>query len=329
MNQPIHHSKNSDYFVPAEKNPGCVIAVDLGGTKMYAASVGIGGAILQEASLEQHGSTGEESYGLLVRLMMQILRDVTDAAPVRGIVIGAPGIVQNETGVVDWAPSLNWRDFPLKERLQNNFLLPCFVENDVNLAALGEHRFGAGRGRNHLMLIALGTGVGGALILNGNLYRGFRGASGEIGYFCSSTADLGQRYDQFGAFEQRVSGSGIKDHAVKRLAALGQPVGEMDAKKVFEAAARSETWAHDLLMETADHLSLAVANINALLDLELIVFSGGVAGSLDVLLDGIKERVSGVIPHLPEMCISKLGRRAAVMGAVDLILRAAGNPAQR
>lgn len=320
MNQPeIEPSQ-----ITMDKNPGCVIAVDLGGTKIYAATVGMGGKIMQETSLEHHKSTGEESFNLLSSLITRLQQDVTDRAPLRGIVVGAPGIVQSAPGVVEWAPSLGWQGFRLKDRLEERFLLPCLVENDVNLAALGEYRFGAGRGKRYLMLIALGTGVGGALILDGILYRGFHGAAGEIGYFCSNTADLGQRYDLFGAFEQRVSGTGIQNAAARKKTLSGQPGATVDARQVFEAAERGEAWANEVLTETADHLSLGIVNINALLDLEMIVFSGGVAGSLGLLLKRIEERIHGVTPYLPEICISSLGRKASVLGAVDLTLRATG-----
>ena len=304
------------------ENAYSVLGIDLGGTKMYGAIANIGGEILHEVNLEHHCTTGEESFKTLVSLIEKLLEKAEGGPVVNGIAVGAPGITQSKEGIVEWAPSLDWKNYPLKKKLEDHFDIPCFVDNDVNLATLGEQWFGVGNGKNHMMIIALGTGVGGGLILDGALYRGFSGASGEIGYLCTDVDDLGKLYDVFGAFENRVSGTGIRENAIQKLKDLGMDHEDVDSLKVFEAAAENQPWAVEVVEETADFLAMAIANINTLLDLELVVFSGGVSNSAHVLLDKIEEQMTGVIPRLPEIRISSLGRKATVMGAIVLVVHA-------
>lgn len=299
-----------------------VIGIDLGGTKLFGALANIGGEIMRQVSVEQHGSSGEACFGLVVGMIQDLLRNQPGDQPVRGIAIGAPGVTQNVEGIVEWAPSLNWRDYPLKRKLEEQFSLPIYVDNDVNLAALGEHWFGVGKDVHNMILISIGTGVGAGLILDGMLYRGHSHSSGEIGYLLPGADALGKNYDQFGALECRVSGLGIAENARRHLARL-EPGGnhaELTSEDVFDAARKNEPWALQTVHETVDYLALAIANINALLDLELVVISGGVARSADLLLEPIINRIRGTIPRMPRIEISRLGRSAAVMGAIVLVV---------
>lgn len=298
-----------------------VIGVDLGGTNLYGALANIGGEVLHEVTVKHHGSSGEETVDLVITIIENLLHHEVATSPIRGIAVGAPGVTHASGGVVEWAPSLNWRDFPLRNRIQDHFQLPTFVENDVNLAVLGEHWFGAGRDFNNLILIGMGTGVGAGLIIDGALYRGHSNASGEVGYMAPDTEALRQRYESFGALESIISGTGIKTRARKWLDGSDGPEG-LDARAVFARASAGESWANQIIEETIDYLALAIANINALLDLELVVLSGGLACQADTLIDGIYQRIEGVIPRIPSIVASQLGRTATVMGAIVLVIHA-------
>jgi glucokinase len=305
------------------KSGSAVIGIDLGGTKLYGALANIGGEILGEVHKKQHCSTGEESFAL-VEGMIQFLIQLASEKQQRllGVAIGAPGVTQVKTGLVEWAPSLKWRDFPLKQRVADCFHLPVAVDNDVNLAVLGEQWFGTGRGVNNLLLLAIGTGMGAGLIIDGVIYRGHNEAAGEVGYFLPELGALGKRYDQFGAMESIISGTGIAERA-KRLLHGIKPEVELDAltaSDVFDAARNAESWALQIVDETADYLSMVIADISTLLDPELIVLSGGVSNSTDLLIPPILDRLDGVIQHIPRLEVSTLGARATVMGAISLIL---------
>jgi glucokinase len=311
-------------LIAYNKDAYAVIGIDLGGTKLYGALSNIGGELLHEVNVPHHDTTGEESFDLVVHMVERLLAEAPQDQDVRGVAVGAPGITKNRSGVVEWAPSLDWRDFPLQERLREQFPLPVFVDNDVNLAVLGEHWFGAGKDVQSMALISIGTGVGAGLVLEGALYRGHSKASGEVGYIVPDVNALGRTYETFGAFESIVSGTGIEERAVRCL----QPSTDAQpptAEEVFAAAREGEPWANGVIDETIDYLALGIANINTLLDLELIVLSGGVAQQADLLIEGVYERIEGVIPRAPRIVASTLGRSATVMGAIVLVVHATDN----
>jgi glucokinase-like ROK family protein len=305
------------------KSGSAVIGIDLGGTKLYGALANIGGEILGEVCKSQHASSGEESFALVEEMIQSLIELAGEKQQkLLGIAVGAPGITNFRTGLVEWAPSLNWRDFSLKQRIADRFHLPVVVDNDVNLATLGEQWFGAGKGVNNLMLLAIGTGMGAGLIIDGVIYRGHNEAAGEVGYFLPEVGALGKRYDQFGAMENIVSGTGIAERAKKLLTGI-KSEAELDAltaSEVFDAARNGEAWAVRIVDETADYLSIVIANSSSLLDPELIVLSGGVSNSTDLLIPLILKRLDGVIQHIPRLEVSALGAKATVMGAISLIL---------
>jgi glucokinase len=312
------------HLLSYNKDACSVIGIDLGGTKFYGALANIGGEIVHEVSLEHHDTTGERSLELVASMIGELLEHAQDGQPMRGIAVGAPGITRNQEGVVEWAPSLDWRDFPLKQRLEGQFHLPTFVDNDVNLAVLGEHWFGSGRDAQNMMLISIGTGVGAGLIIDGALYRGHSKASGEVGYIVPDIHALTKSYEGFGALESIISGTGISERAAERQDGWRR-AATFRAEDVFDAARGGESWAQEVVEETIDYLALGIANINTLLDLELIVLSGGVARQSDLLIDGIQARIKGVIPRIPQIRVSQLGRRATVMGAIVLVVHATDN----
>lgn len=303
-----------------------IIAVDLGGSKMRGMVVDLTGHMQYERSIpirrtDKAAGTLEDLYTLIQELL--------DAPrpgeqTVRGIAIGAPGVTLNNTGTIVWAPSLGWRDFPLRDLLANRFNLPAFVENDVNLAALGEYGFGGAAGASNLVCIAIGTGIGAGIMLEGKLYRGHNQASGEVGYVLPGLECLGRRYDEFGALEDFASGRGIALRARAYLARHepSQNPDDVTAEDVFELARSGTAWAKDIIAETVDHLTLMIASVSALLDPEVIVLSGGVSRSEDLLVEPIKARLEGLVPYVPNIVASELGSEAVAMGAVMLVLDA-------
>jgi glucokinase len=300
-----------------------MIGIDLGGTKMYGAVADLSGRIHHELTVQYHRTTGEESYQGLCEMISDLLGKARDAGQhVRGVGVGAPGIVSSQDGVVYTAPGLEWQGFPLKARLSEDFHLPVIVDNDVNLGALGELWFGPGlQNMSNLVVITIGTGIGAGIILNGSIYRGSHQAAGEIGYMVLDRAQLGQVYPGFGAFEQLASGSGIAERARKILADQGQKAAEtISAEEVFDAAGRGEGWAQEVVNETVDYLAQAIAAISLCFDPDAIVLGGGVARSANILIPPILKRLEKVIPFTPHLVASSLGYQATVMGAVINLL---------
>jgi glucokinase len=300
-----------------------VLGVDLGGTKMYGAISDLSGKIIEEMDAGRHGTTGEESYNRLVDLIDTLLVSPRlEGRKVRGIGVGAPGITLHQEGIVEWAYALNWHNFPLKDRLVERYNLPIIVDNDVNLAALGELWFGAGQNAQNMILVAIGTGIGAGIIINRALYRGSHEASGEIGHMIPGCEFLGKDYLDFGALESVASGTGIAERARNYFKSHPGLVSrdKLSAEEVFKAARDRQEWAWTIVNEVVDYLAIALANLAVAFDPDLIVLGGGVARSADLLVAPILQRMKSSIPAPPKIVVSTLGLRAAAMGAVTNVL---------
>ncbi|MCX6081003.1 MAG: ROK family transcriptional regulator [Chloroflexi bacterium] len=300
-----------------------VVGIDLGGSKMYGAVADLSGNIQYEISIPTNSIGVDHSLELLIDLIEKLLDAPRPAGQIiRGIGLGLPGVTLSREGIVTWVPSLGWRDLPIRDILKERFGYSVFTENDVNLIALGELNFGAGKGVHNLVCIAVGTGIGAGIIINQALYRGFNQASGEIGYLLPDVAALGIDYDEFGAMENLASGPGIARRAREYFVAnnLPLPDGELTAEDVFIAARDGKIWAQNIAQGTIDLLSMAIANISALINPEIVILSGGVIRSADLLIEPIRQRIRGTIPYLPKIEASQLGSRAAVLGAIILVL---------
>lgn len=305
-----------------------VIGVDMGGTKMYGAISDLGGSILDEIHIGRHGTSGEDSFNRLVTLIDSLLASPRlQGRRVRGIGVGAPGITLHKEGIVTWAYTLHWDQFPLKARLAERYDLPIIVDNDVNMAALGELWFGAGQNVQNMILVTIGTGIGAGIIIDGALYRGFNEAAGEVGNMLTGREFLGKDYRNFGALECVASGTGIAERARNLLKSQRDPaeLEALTAEDVFAAAQQGQEWAWAIIDETVDHLAVAIANMVACFDPELIVLGGGVSRSADLLIEPILQRINGTIPNPPKLLVSNLGLRATVMGAVTNVLHNTSN----
>jgi glucokinase-like ROK family protein len=306
-----------------------VLGVDMGGSeKIYGALSEIGGNLIDEVEIDRHGASGEECYELLTRLIDTLLANPgLKGRLVRGIGVGAPGITHHREGIVRWAYALGWKDFPLKARLVKRYGLPVTVDNDVNLAALGENWFGAGQNTQNMVLIVVGAGIGAGIIVNGTLYRGSTEASGEIGHMIPGREFLGKSHLAFGALESVASGTGMigRARAVLKSRRSAADLDQLLAEDIFEAAQRGEKWAASILDEVINNMAIAVANLAVSFDPELIVLGGGVAGYAQILVAPILKQIEGAIPTPPKLVVSNLGLRATVMGAIVTVLHNTSN----
>jgi predicted NBD/HSP70 family sugar kinase len=299
-----------------------VIGIDLGGTKMLGVVADLSGNILYDAILPSLPQEPERN----IQQVFKLIDDLIAYPPLQGrillgIGVGAPSITLFEQGVVVWAPSLGWRDFPLRDLLQQRYKLPVFVENDVNMAALGELGFGAGLGVKNFATIAIGTGIGAGIVLGGMLYRGATQAAGEIGYLPPGVDYLGRSYDQFGPLEELASGIGIEERARRYLRENHRDILETapTAEEVFQLARSGEEWAEHIIEETVRYLAMAVASLACVLNPEVIILGGGVGRSADLLIQPIHDCVAGIVPYMPRIVASPLKSMAGVMGAITLV----------
>ena len=299
------------------------------GHKMVAALADLDGKIIERCT--QPSLSGDAGLQQLIDLIRE-LQQQADAMglSVRGVGVGAPSIVSFPDGVVAWAPGLGWRNLPLKQALEEALGLRVFVENEVNLLAMGESWRGAGQGIRRLVCVSVGTGIGAGLILDGQLYRGARGAAGEIGYIVPNERYLGRQVNRFGALESLADRNALTSRGNERMQA-GEPSilnlacafdrSKLTAEMVLDAARAGDPLALAAMSEVVNYLSIAIANLVCVVDPERIVLSGDLAGYAEMFTQPVRERIEGLVPTMPEIVASELGMDAAVLGAVAIAMR--------
>lgn len=317
--------------LPLEAAPRHVLALDIGGTKLAAGIVDEAGTLLDVVRTPTHVEEGPDRVvGRLVDLGRALLG--RSAVPVRGVGVGCGGPLDLERGLVQNPPNLpGWLDYPLARRLEEALGLPVALDNDANAAALAEFRFGAGRGTRHMVYLTISTGIGGGLILDGELYRGKRGNAGELGH-------LQVRYDGppcncggCGCLESYASGTNIARRARERAAQhpeslLARPApADLSAETVLAALRAGDAVAWDLWEETLDILAAGVASMVNAFDPERVVIGGGITNFGDLLFPPLRERVGHrAMPALAdgvEILPAELGEHVGVLGAAAVALR--------
>jgi predicted NBD/HSP70 family sugar kinase len=241
-------------------------------------------------------------------------RQVTFAA------VGSPGVFDPEHGQVELAYSLpGWGRQGIVELVREELGTKVVFENDVNLAALGERWHGLGKDVDDFVYLHLGTGVGMGLILNGELYRGSRGAAGEVAYLPLAGTDIRDPASlRRGPLDAAASASGVVEAA--RRAGIGAPV---TAKKVFADARRGDRKAARVVAAEAERIALAVAAVASMIDPELVILGGGIGGNGDLLLDPVRTRLREISPFHPRIEASVLREEATLYGSVSMALQAA------
>lgn len=308
-------------------------AADVGGTRIRMMLAGDDGAPvarwnthIPEAAKQPRGVLG------LLRVGVEAMLATVPAAPLRHLTVGAPGITDAERGIVLAAPNLpGWTAVPLRDLLESSFGVAAAVDNDTNLAALGEGAAGAAHGVANYVFVAMGTGVGAGIVLNGRLLRGANGAAGEIGYLQpAGMPRTAIRMDRMGALEQRIGGLGIEAHWREALLVVGHPEDDtlrnLRAPQIFDRAATGDTLAQEVLHWTAELLADALRTLTLVLDPALVVLGGGVGAH-----GGLCAAVTALLAHGnfpgPQVRSSALGTEAQLHGAVAVSLAAlAGVP---
>ena len=304
-----------------------VIGMDLGGTNLRVAGVAANGEVVALRREETAAREGPEAViGRIVGAVRHVAGLVAAAGgSVRGVVLGAAGIVSSGEGVVVSSPNLpGWRDIPLRDRVAGEVGLPVLLENDANAAAFGEHWRGAGRGCSSMALVTLGTGVGGGLVLGGELWRGADGMAGEIGHLTIDPGGRTCRCGNIGCLETYASATGIVDR-YRELAGLEPSVG---ADGVHGLALEGDANARQAFREAGRALGIAFAALVNLLNPERIVVGGGVLPAWDLFMPAAEQelrRRAFVAPvSRVRLVAAALGDLAGVTGAAGLLWRRCG-----
>lgn len=251
------------------------IGIDIGGTKIAGALVDANGQIVAESKVP----TPATDPDAIVDAVVGLVNELSAGQEVVGVGVAAAGFIDAAQAEIIYAPNLSWRNEPLKAKLQAQFSLPIIIENDANAAAWAEYRFGAGSGYRHMVMLTIGTGVGGAVIADSKMLRGGFGIAGELGHIRmvpdGQLCGCGSR----GCLESYASGTALLKNA-KRLAKSGDPKGkrlaELEAEngklkgeQVYQAIVEGDEGALELLRELGTWLGSAVSSLTAVLDQKL------------------------------------------------------------
>ncbi|WJQ09631.1 ROK family glucokinase [Geobacillus stearothermophilus] len=303
--------------------------IDLGGTTIKMAFVTTSGDIVHKWEIPTNISNhGEHIVADIARSLDETLAALGETKErLLAIGIGAPGPVEEETGMLYEAVNLGWTNYPLKQQLEAATALPVAVDNDANIAALGEMWKGAGGGARHLLFVTLGTGVGGGVIANGAIVRGTNGAGGEIGHM-TMVADGGAPCNcgKTGCLETIASATGIVRIAKEKLTADERPSelrnGDVTAKAVFDAAKAGDALALEVVDEATYYLGWALANAANVTNPEKIVIGGGVSKAGDMLVERVAAHFRRfAFPRVAagaKLVLATLGNDAGVIGAAWL-----------
>jgi glucokinase len=326
-------------------NPGLAIGIDIGGTKVAGGVVDADGLVTHRARRDTPHRSKSPSVveTTIVEVVAELMARVGPGA-VAAVGIGAAGFVAADRATVVFAPHLSWRHEPLQEALQKRVAVPIFVDNDANAAVWAEWKFGAARGETHVMMITLGTGIGGGILTNGQVQRGRFGIAGEFGHMQvvpgGHRCECGNR----GCWEQYASGNALVREAHSLLTAnspivsdlfdrVDGAVGNLTGPLITEAARDGDPTARELLAEVGSWLGVGIANLAAAFDPGMFVIGGGVSAAGDLLLDSARETFRRHLAgrgYRPEAAIvaAQLGNDAGLIGAADLA-RCPGQPAAR
>ncbi|WP_174721099.1 ROK family glucokinase [Streptococcus periodonticum] len=315
-----------------------IIGIDLGGTSVKFAILTQEGEVQEKWSIKTNIlDEGSHIVDDMIESINHRLRLLgLGAEDFIGIGMGSPGVVDREKGTVVGAYNLNWKTLqPVKEKIEKATGIPFFIDNDANVAALGERWKGAGENQPDVVFMTLGTGVGGGIVAEGKLLHGVAGAAGELGHI---TVDFDQPIlctcGKKGCLETVASATGIVnltrryadeyagDAELKQLIDNGEDV---NAKIVFDLAKAGDELALIVYRNFARYLGIACANIGSILNPSTIVIGGGVSAAGEFLLDGVRkfyeENSFPQVRTSTKLALATLGNDAGVIGAASLVLQ--------
>ncbi|HLW15817.1 MAG TPA: ROK family protein [Actinomycetota bacterium] len=307
------------------------IGIDVGGTKIAAGVVDEAGKVVARRQI----ATAATHPTAVVAGIVKVAQELMAAAPnVTAIGIGAAGLVDGEKGVVLSAPNIKWENVQLRAMVSDRLKLPVLLDNDANVAALGESVYGAGKGYGDQIMLTIGTGVGGGIVIGGEIYRGSRGVGAELGHtIVDASGSAVCSCGNHGCLEALASGNSIGRRARERVSEPGATaVLELAGKKavditgelVGEAAKSGDVWAREIIAETGRWLGVGIASFVNIFDPDVVIVAGGAAaGTGELLLGPARDEAAGlIIGHawrkLPPVVPATLGYDAGLVGAAVL-----------
>lgn len=314
----------------------CVIGVDLGGTKVLAGAI--------DSDLRVHGraqrAVGADDQDGILESVVSVVEDVraNSSMEVHAVGLGVPCLLDSDRGTAVMAVNLPWEELDVRSLMSERTGLPVFVDNDANLALLAEHRAGAAAGTRHAAMLTVGTGIGGALLFNGALYRGARGAAGELGHMVVDVdgPPCQGNCPNHGCLESVASGTALAREALRVARStpdcgLGRALEAgrtITGPLVTELAHDGDTAARDVVALIGTRLGVGMANLVNMLNPDVVVVGGGVIGAGELLLAPAREVVAArALPPSREQARivrAHFGSEAGMVGAGALALEGLG-----
>lgn len=307
------------------------VGVDVGGTKVLGGVVDASGKVLATSRRDTPREGGSE----LTKTIAEVALELMQSHSVSAVGVSAAGFVSSDRKTMLATPNIaDWNGVQLDLELEKLIGLPVVIENDANAAAWGEAKFGAGRNQAHMMMLTIGTGVGGGIVVNNQLYRGAFGIAAEFGHLRvvpeGHLCGCGAR----GCFEQYASGSALRRHAREAISAspdlarnlLARGDGTIDGltgQAITDAAREGDAVALAAFQTTAQYLGAGIASLAVLLDPSCVVIGGGVIDAGEILLAPTREAMKRYMPFAgkhpyPEIVAAELGNEAGLVGVADL-----------
>jgi glucokinase len=328
MEQELYSGQIPHQLDPQNSPARYVIGADIGGTNLRLALANLTGELQATWSISTVGVNEPQAVvGLIRQGVESLLREShLPQTSLCAIAVGAPGITNSEQGIVIATSYLmGWRDVPLRDLLEAEFGIPAVVDNDVNMAAIGEHCAGVAQGISDFVFLAVGTGIGAGIMLNGQLLHGKAWTAGEIGYMLVPGVPEAQvERGKPGALESLVGGEGIKALWQRGWSEESSAVSkEASATEIFDAALAGDALAQQVLHLASRTLAYAIYNISLILNCPLFVLGGSV-GLHPALGDGVRAVLEQRRARVqPKLISSTLGTQAQLTGAIHLALETA------
>ncbi len=278
-----------------------VVGIDIGGTNIVAGTVAEDGSelvgLVSEPTFPDHGPDA-----VLARIVKLARASMAAARgkEIAGVGIGSPGPLDTKTGVVLLTPNLGWTNYPVRDRLAQALGLPATLDNDANCAIFGEWWRGAARGADYVVGLTIGTGIGGGIVLGGELYRGASDIAGEVGHMTIDSTGRLCKCGNYGCLEAYASGPAIAARAVEGITPgaetslpryVNGDLAKITAQVVYEAAHDGDEYAREVVKDTAKFLGAGVANIVNIFNPEVVVICGGVTLAGDRLFVPLRAEV--------------------------------------
>lgn len=308
-------------FVPSAKY---AFGIDIGGTKSILLLTDLNGNVVAQKKISSHHNELDSLSHILQEADAFLSEAGIERDRIVGTGIGAPGITEYKTGVVVAAPALDWFEVNLRNAFREALKTPVFIDNDVNMAVLGEKWKGNGAQYSSVVQVSIGTGIGAGLILEGSVYRGAHNYAGEIGYFQVDPFAVRKGVIQeFGALEDKASGRGIAKVATGLLDSFPNSIlrgKNVTSEDVFRAALDKDPLAVEVIDGLISHISFTITNILSLVDPDVVILGGGVAQSMLPYLQTLTSRVQDMVPIPVNIVPAQLGEDASAFGAAAAAL---------